>query len=268
MIDVRSCALVASIAIGLTLSAGAAAPLRVCADPANLPFSDAEGRGFENHLARLLADDLGTTVSYTWRRQRRDFLNTTLLAGSCDVVMGYPAHVQQVATTIPYYRSTYVWVSRRERALHIRSYDDPILATLRIGVQFSGDDASSPPAQALGRRGIGAGHLVGFIGVSEEPGAVSPAEIVKAVARGTVDVAAVWGPLAGYYAARQAVPLVLSPVTPQIDGRMPQAFDIAMATRPGDGRRLAQLNEFIRQHRREIDALLDRYHVPRVEAGS
>lgn len=263
----RTTALGASIVAGLALSPGVTAPLRVCADPANLPFSNSRGEGFENQLAALVARDLGTTVSYTWQRQRGDFLDTTLLARTCDVVMGYPAHVQQIATTVPYYRSTYVWVSQRSRALHIRSYDDPVLATLRIGVQFSGDDASSPPAQALGRRGIAVGHLVGFVGISEEAGAATTADIVNAVARGAIDVAAVWGPLAGYYAARQPVPLALTPVTPQIDGRLPQAFDIAMATRTGDSR-LAQLNRFIRQHRRDIDGLLDRYHVPRVEPES
>jgi len=254
--------------LGVALSATATSPLRVCADPANLPFSSTRGDGFENQLAEQLARDLGTTIAYTWKPQRDDFLRTTLLAGTCDVVMGYPAGVQQVATTTPYYRSSYVWVSQRARALRIRSYDDPILGSLRIGVQFSGDDASSPPAQALGRRGIAAGHLVGFIGVGDERGSSPPSEIISAVARGSVDVAAVWGPLAGYYAARQPVPLVVRPVTPQIDGRMPQAFDIAMATRRDDARRLDQLNRFIATHQRDIDALLDRYHVPRVERAS
>jgi mxaJ protein len=242
--------------------------LRVCADPANLPFSNDRGNGFENELASLLARDLGTSVAYTWRPQRGDFLRTTLLAGACDVVMGYPAGVQQVATTAPYYRSTYVWVSQRARALRIQSYDDPILTTLRIGVQFSGDDASSPPAQALGRRGIAAGHLVGFVGLGDDRSTRPPAEIIGAVAHGTIDVAAVWGPIAGYYAARQPVALAVTPVTPQTDGRMPQAFDIAMAARRDNPRGLARLNRFIATHQREIDAILDRYHVPRVERPS
>jgi mxaJ protein len=240
------------------------APMRVCADPENLPFTNDRGEGFENRLAELLARDLGTTVAYTWRRQRSDFLNMTLLARDCDIVMGYPTHVEQVATTQPYYRSSYMWVTRRSRRLRIRSYDDPALSRLRIGVQFSGDDASSPPAQALGRRGIAAGNLIGFIGISDEHASTPPWEIINAVARGDIDIAAAWGPMAGFFAARQQVPLALEPVSPQIDGRMPQAFDISMAIRPGDSRQLARLNRFIDERRATINALLDEYHVPRV----
>jgi mxaJ protein len=261
----RFAAIVALLSLATAAPDTAVAPLRVCADPENLPFTNDRGEGFENRLATMLARDLGTTITYTWRRQRGDFLNMTLLAGDCDIVMGYPTAVPQVATTKPYYRSSYVWVSRRSRGLRIRSYDDPTLSQLRIGVQFSGDDASSPPAQALGRRGISAGHLVGFIGISDEHASTPPWEIIRAVARGDIDVAAAWGPMAGYFAARQPVALDLAPVTPQIDGRMPQAFDISIAVRRDDTQRLARLNRFIDEHRPQIAALLNEYHVPRVE---
>jgi mxaJ protein len=157
----------------------AVAPLRVCADPSNLPFTNDRGEGFENHLANLLARVLGTTLRYTWRAQRGDFVNMTLLAGDCDVVMGYPTQVEIVATTKPYYRSTYVFVTRRSRGLHVRSYDDPALTRLRIGVQFSGEDgASSPPAQSLGRRGV-AGNLVGFLGFGDDKASSPPSAIIS-----------------------------------------------------------------------------------------
>jgi mxaJ protein len=239
-------------------------PLRVCADPSNLPFTNERGEGFENRLADLLARNLGTTVHYTWRAQRSDFLNTTLLAGDCDIVMGYPTQVELVATTKPYYRSSYVFVTRRSRRLDIRSYDDPMLKNLRIGVQFSGEDgASSPPAQSLGRRGV-AGNLVGFLGFGDEHASSPPSAIISAVARGEIDIAAAWGPTAGYFAAREPEPLDIRPVTPQLDGRLPQAFDISMAIRRGDLQRLARLNQFIDDHRRQIDAILSEYHVPNV----
>ena len=241
--------------------------LRVCADPNNLPFSNVRREGIENRLADLLARDLGTTVHYTWWAQRRGFFRETLNAGKCDVVMGMTQGADPVATTKPVYRSTYVFVMRAGRGLDVESFDDPVLRRLRIGVQVIGDDgANSPPAHSLSRRGI-VSNLVGY-SVYGDYRTDSPAsDIVAAVARGDIDVAAVWGPLAGYFAARQPGHLRLRAVRPQIDGPLPQAFAISMAVRRNDAARLQLLERFIDRRRQEIDALLAEYHVPRVDAS-
>jgi mxaJ protein len=150
--------LLADLAAGVR---GAAAPLRVCSDPNNLPFSNDRGEGFENRIAEALAHDLGSTLAYTWWAQRRGFIRNTLNAGICDVVIGVPHDIDMAATTQSYYRSTYVFLTRRSRALGIRSFDDPALRRLRIGVQVIGDDGmNSPPAHSLGRRHI-VDNLVG-----------------------------------------------------------------------------------------------------------
>jgi mxaJ protein len=248
------------------LTAPAAAPLRVCADPNNLPFTNARGEGFENRIAELLARDLGTHVAYTWWAQRRGFLRNTLGAEQCDVVMGLPTQVDAVATTEPYYRSAYVFVTQRARRLRIRGYDDPILKKLRVGVQLVGDDgANSPPAHSLSRRGI-VQNVVGYSVYGDYSSNSPPSVIIAAVARGDIDVAAAWGPLAGYFAARQRVPLDLTPVSPLAAGNaLPQAFDISMAVRRGDKALRDRLNRFIHERRGEIDRILAAYHVPRVE---
>jgi mxaJ protein len=240
-------------------------PLRVCADPNNLPFTNDRLEGFENRIATLLGRDLGTTVAYTWWAQRRGFLRNTLNARLCDVVMGLPSDIGLAATTDPYYRSTYVFVSQRSRHLNVRSFDDPALRNLRIGVQLVGDDgANSPPAHALSRRGI-VHNLVGYSVYGDYRTDSPPSEIIAAVARGEVDVAAAWGPLAGYFAARQKVPLDIVPVAPQREGpSVLQAFDISMGVRRDDGGRRDRLNQFIRERRREIDEILAEYRVPRV----
>jgi mxaJ protein len=156
-------------------------------------------------------------------------------------------------------------VTRASRHLRIRSFDEPTLRKLRIGVQLVGDDgANSPPAHSLSRRGIVA-NLVGYTVYGDYRTNSPPSEIVAAVARGDVDVATVWGPLAGYFAALQSVPLDLVPVQPQLDGPLPQAFDISMAVRKGDTARLRQLDDLLQRHRRDVDAILARYHVPRVD---
>jgi mxaJ protein len=254
------------LTLGLLASgcAGTAAPaaLRVCSDPNNLPFSNVREEGFENRLADLLARDLGTHVEYTWWAQRRGFVRNTLDARQCDVIMGYPTDAEMVATTRPYYRSTYVFVTRASSGIRLSSFDDPALRTLRIGVQLVGDDgANSPPAHALSRRGI-VENLVGYTVYGDYRSDSPPSRIVTAVADGDVDVAAVWGPLAGYFAARASEPLALAPVHPAIEGPLPQVFDISMAARRDDRAMLAHLGQFIEQRHADIERILREYHVP------
>src|SRR5690242_4479017 len=95
--------------------------LRACADPNNLPFSNVRGEGFENRLAQLAGTALGARVRYTWWPQRRGFIRNTLNAGRCDLIVGIPSGLSLVSSTRPYYTSTYVFVARKDRGLHIRS---------------------------------------------------------------------------------------------------------------------------------------------------
>ncbi|MGY4597370.1 hypothetical protein ACVWXL_005116 [Bradyrhizobium sp. GM22.5] len=143
--------------VGLATTAAAASDreLRVCADPNNLPFSNSAEAGFENRLAAMVAEHFGLQVSYTWWAQRRGFIRNTLKAGKCDVVMGVPSGYDLVETTKPYYRSSYVFVTRQDQHLELSSLLDPRLHHLAIGVHLIGDDGNNPPpAQALGEQGI------------------------------------------------------------------------------------------------------------------
>ena len=245
--------------------ASAREPLRVCADPNNLPFSNDKGEGFENRLAEMIAAESGARVAYTWSAQRRGFVRNTLDAGECDVVMGAPTKLDRVETTRPYYRSTYVFIAPRRRHLGLGSLDDPRLRDLRIGIQMVGDDfANTPPAHALSARGI-IRNIVGYSVVGDYSQPNPPARIVEAVARGDIDAAVVWGPLAGYFATRQPVPLDVTPVSPQADSpTRPFVFDISIAVRRGDEARRAALDGFIVRHRTAIDRLLDDYGIPRL----
>ncbi len=255
--------------IACVLSACAAAPrqLRVCADPNNLPFSNQAEQGFENRIAELIAHELNAEVRYTWWAQRRGFVRNTLNERQCDLIIGVPASYELVLTTRPYYRSTYVFVTRADRGLDIRSLDDEQLRALKVGVQIIGDDyASTPPAEALAKRGI-VDNVVGYsvYGDYKEPN--PPARIIEGVANGAVDVAMVWGPLAGYFAQQQKVALQLAPVTPQVDPPfLPMVFDIAMGVRRSDTLFHRKLNELLVRKRADIDAILQEYGVPRVNA--
>jgi mxaJ protein len=240
---------------------------RVCADPNNLPFSSVRGDGFENKLAELFARDLGETVSYTWWAERRGFIRNTLKAGKCDVVLGVPVKLDMVETTRPYYRSGYVFVSRADRHLDISSMIDPRLKTLRIGVQLLGNNGfNTPPAHALAEQGI-VEKVVGYPIYGDYRQLNPPARIVDAVAKGAVDIAAVWGPLAGYLAKQSPVPLTVRPIadTAQFAPLLFQ-FDIAVGVRKGDDARRAALDAIIERRHAEIAAILDKYGVPEMPA--
>jgi mxaJ protein len=255
------------LSLGSVAAAGARAPeLRVCADPNNLPFSNSKGEGFENRIAELVARDMGAKVKYTWWAQRRGFIRNTLNASECDVVIGVPASFDLTAVTAPYYRSSYVFVSRADRHLDVRSFDDPVLHRLRIGVQLVGDDgANTPPVHALGARGI-RGNLKGYLVYGDYRKANPPSAIIDAVAKGDIDLAIVWGPLAGYFANRQATPLDIVPVSPQIDlPFLPEVFDISMGVRRQDKALRDRLDGIIDREKKPIQAILDSYHVPRID---
>ena len=241
--------------------------LRVCADPNNLPFSNQKEEGFENRIAELFARELGAKLEYTWWAQRRGFIRNTLKAGLCDVVVGLPEGFEQALVTRPYYRSTYVFVTRRDRGLEIRSFDDPRLKTLTVGVQLIGNDATNtPPAHALARRGI-VTNVVGFTLYGDYSQPDPPARILDAVVERDVDVAVVWGPLAGYFARKSRVPLRWTAVSPPLDPPgLRFVFDIGAGVRRGDTARRDALDRILTRRRAEIASILDRYGVPRVEA--
>src|SRR5690625_8009681 len=125
----------------MTLAADADT-LRVCADPNNLPFSNEQQEGFENALAELVGEALGKPVAYTWYPQRRGFVRHTLGADKCDLIMGVPVGYELAQPTSPYYRYTYVFVSRHDEDLELTGPADAWLHIFRIGVSAAGDDSS------------------------------------------------------------------------------------------------------------------------------
>ena len=237
--------------------------LRVCADPNNLPFSNQQGQGFENKLAELLATQLGAKLEYTWWAERKSFLKDSLEAGRCDVVMGLPASLASVATTRPYYQSTYVFVTRHDRNLHVTSLSDPRFSEWRVGVHVVGEDYA-PPAAALARRGITA-NIIGF-SLFGPYGTSSPAgKVIDAVADRQVDVAIVWGPFAGYFAKQEKAALDIVPVSPATFLAIPFTYEIAAGVRKSDRALLARVDEAIASDSSEIRHILDRYGVPQVK---
>lgn len=243
--------------------------LVACVDPNNLPFSDRAGEGFENKVAELLAKKLGTPLRYVWWAQRRGYVRNTLGAARCDIWLGVAGVPEGMIVTQPYYRSTYEFVTRRDRALEGLTLDDPRLKTLLVGVQMVGNDATNtPPAHALSQRGI-TQNVRGFMLYGDYRRPHPLGDIVEAVEKGTIDVGIVWGPAAGYFSSRARVPLRLEKVTPQLDARVwPMTFDIAIGVRSGEPGLRDEINTILGQHRAAVERILDAYHVPRINPAS
>jgi mxaJ protein len=256
-----ACAL--ALALG-AVSAAAARTLVVCSDPNNMPFSNRAGEGFENKIAAVIAKDMGVDMSYLWWPQRRGYVRKTLNEDKCDIWPGIVAGIGPAATTKPYYRSTYVFVSRGNSHLEHLSLDDARLKTCAIGVQLIGNDAmNTPPAHAIASREL-IQNVHGYMIYRGDDDPYSTAAIVDAVASGDIDVAMVWGPLAGYFADHSRVPLHTQPITPSSDPRWPMTFEIAMGVRQGDAALLDRINGILTRDKPVIDAILGEYHVPLV----
>ena len=183
--------------------------LRVCADPDNLPNSNKAGEGFENKLAELLAATWNSKLEYVWWAAPRGMMR--MLNGTyCDVWLQIPAGFDLSGVTKPYFRTSYTIV-RRQDGPDVTSLDDPRLKTLKIGVHlFAADGENSPPAMALSAHGV-VGNLVGF-STTYSGGLDRPVDIIQAVIDRKIDIALVWGPIAGYWSKRLGADLVLTPI--------------------------------------------------------
>lgn len=227
--------------------------LRVCADGNNLPFSNRAGEGFENRIAELMADDLGVPLSYFWSPQIMGFVRNTLELRVCDVVIGVAAGYERVQNTNSYYRSVYTFVAPESSDLHPASLDDPVLQGRRIGVI-----TDTPPVLAL--RHVGASIQPYLLQVDTRVNS-SIREAIRDVAEGVTEGAVLWGPVAGYHAARQAPPLRVIPLVDQgRDARL--EFRVTMGIRRGEVQWKDWINDFIQRHQDDIHRILADYDVP------
>jgi mxaJ protein len=251
--------LILSVSCFFVVVGRAEVPLRICADPDNLPFSNRSGTGFDQRIAVLVARDLHRTPVFVWARSRRGFLREQFNKDGCEVLLGVPTTTRSVATTVPYYRSSYMFVSPAKRHLQLTSFNDSALDGRRIGLQILEEDLS-PPSLPLIRAGH-AGQLVGFESFGKEEG-----DVVRAVADGRVGVAIVWGPVAGYFSQLCAIPLALSPIAQNYRfAGVPFTYDISLGVHKRDTTLLSQLNASIVRLRPQIDRTLASYHVPTIK---
>jgi mxaJ protein len=236
--------------------------LRVCGDPNNLPFSNEKLEGLENKIADAVAKDLGWEVEYVWWPHQRGLVRRVLNTERCDVLVGIPKGYDLVRWTKPYYRTGYVIAYLKDRVggADIRSLDDARLKTLKVGVQVN-----TPPHIALGRRGIVGDNVVAYQLMFDSNAHPEdyPGKQVEDLIAGRIDVALVWGPIAGYFQKKKgASSLALVPIEEPNDPSQPYSFEISMGVRKADTELKARLEEVLDRKRDEIRAILDDFGVP------
>ncbi|MCK0208693.1 substrate-binding domain-containing protein [Starkeya koreensis] len=230
--------------------------LRVCADPANLPFTNEAGEGFENKIAELMAEKMGLPLDYTWFPQATGFYRMTLAAKRCDVVMGYVAGGDPVLNTNAYYRSAWVLLTKKGSDLaDVDTLSDPRLKGRRIGVV-----AGSPPGDLLTRNGLMAMAKPYALMVDRRYD--NPAQaMIDDLDSGDIDAGILWGPIGGYYAKKSPVELVVTPLVKE-KGDPSLVYRITFGIRPGELNWKHQLNAFIKDEQGAINRILLDYGVP------
>jgi len=248
---------------------------KVCADPNNPPYSDKRAEGFENKIAELFAKQLGKKVEYFWFPQRMGFIRNTLkaqLADSgefrCDVIMGYPTGADMAATTKPYYRSTYTLVYVKKRGFDdIKSPQDLINLSeeRRAKLKLAMFD-SSPASTWLLKHGL-VDHAIPYQTMTGDAAVNTAQSLEKDMKEGKLDMAIVWGPIAGWLRYHNKIgPLELIPMrTEDADKEAKFEYPISMAVRIPDKARKAELDRLIEGNDKAIRKILATYQVPLVD---
>jgi quinoprotein dehydrogenase-associated probable ABC transporter substrate-binding protein len=234
---------------------------RACADPRNLPFSNEAGEGFENKIAELFARKLGKPVAYTFYPDATGFIRNTLNAHRCDVVLGIAQGDDIVQPTSPYYRTGYVAAYPKDGPLKgLDSLSDPRLKTARIGIV-----AGTPPATVLAENGL-LGHIKSYALVVDTRYDSPTHAMMDDLDRGDIDVALLWGPLAGYYAMKAKTPTAVVPLVKEHGP--PMVYRIVMGVRHSDQNWKRALNKLISENQSEIQAILRSYGVPLLDENN
>jgi quinoprotein dehydrogenase-associated probable ABC transporter substrate-binding protein len=266
--NTRITGLVRRAAIGAALLAASGAAigaelksLTVCADPGNMPLSNQKGEGFENKIAQVIGAALGTGVQYYWRPSiERGLMRTTLSEGNCDLWMDMATDTEGAVVLAPLYRSTFVLAYRSDKGIDIKSLDDPALKKLRVGV-FQ----VSAIRQALADHHVVSNTVIHYLSHNADIVANNqPSYQVQQVIDGGLDIAAAWGPMAGYYKAVAHAPLTIQPVN-MMEDREQMEFDMALAVPRGRPDVKAAIEQAVEQHKSEIRQILTDFGVPLVK---
>jgi quinoprotein dehydrogenase-associated probable ABC transporter substrate-binding protein len=237
--------------------------LSVCADPGNMPLSDIDQNGYQNKIADVLAKALGAKLIYFWRPYlERGLTRETFETNMCDVLLDLPEDYGPALTTFPIYRTAYVFAYRNDRGFHFTGFDDPALKKLKIGV-FQ----TSSVREVLTQRGLAPNLTLHTLSHNADLRPENqPWRQVQEVIDGKLDVAAVFGPFAGWLKTMKGEPIEIQAVNLWED-YVPLEYSLAAGVRKRDARLKYMLEYALDASKDEIKKLLTDYGVPLVKCS-
>ena len=237
--------------------------LRVCADPGNMPMSNDKGEGYANRIAKIIADGLGTHVTYFYRPYlNRGLTRQTFDNNECDILMDMTADDERMLTTIPVYKSTFVLAYRNDKGIDIKSLDDPkLLNDYKVGVFQHSAIRTVLQEHGIKRENTVVRTIAHDADLRPER---QPHMDVQLMLDGKLDVAALWGPMAGWYKTIKKEPVTIVPVN-LMDDKTPMEFALAIGMRK-NAKDLKQKIEAVMQKEKDsIKKVFDDYGVPLVK---
>lgn len=231
--------------------------LRVCSDPANMPFSNEKGEGFENKIAEVIADELKVPVEYTWFPQSTGFVRQTLFSKRCDVIIGYAQGDELVLNTNAYYRSTYALVTKPGSPLAgLADLSDPKFKGKKLGIV-----ANTPPSYLMAKHGL-MGTAKPYPLMVDRRFESPLQDMAKDVRSGEIDAGVMWGPYAGFLASQGGEKLVVTPIAQDKELSTKMSYGVTLGVRLSDNDWKKQLNQILRKRQGDIDKVLLDYGVP------
>lgn len=235
---------------------------KVCADPENMPYSNTKGEGFENKIAEVLAKDLGLKLTYQFWYDRMGFIRNTLNAKRCDVIMGTTSDNDSLRTSKPYYRSGHVFVWRKESNYNITDWDSPDLKKGVIGIV-----GQSPATIPMNEKGLIANARPYRM---QRDLNLPPSFLIDDLASKEIDIAVAWGPIGGYFAKINKVPMEVR-VVPEYVSTNPinqakgkEFWNISVGVRKKDKERMAKIDAALERNKDKIDQILTEFGIPHV----
>lgn len=231
---------------------------KVCADPDNMPYSNLKLEGFEDKIAQVLADDLGKKLTFAYAYNRQGFLRNTINAMRCDVIIGMTSDFDALRTSKPYYRSGHVFVWRKDSNYNIENWDSPDLKKGIIGIVDK--SPATIPLNDYNLMGNARPYRL------QRDLNLPTSFVIDDLIKGEIDVAVMWGPIAGYYAKQSKVPLEirLIPEYNKVNLKGKEYWNISVAVRHKDKERMNLINQALERNKSKIDAILKDYGIPTV----
>ncbi len=231
---------------------------KVCSDPDNMPYSNIRGEGFEDKIAEVIAKDFGKKLTYSYAYNRQGFLRNTINAGRCDVIIGTTSDFDGLRTSTPYYRSGHVFVWRKDSNFKITDWSSPDLRKGIIGIVDK-----SPATVPLNDNNLMANARPYRL---QRDLNLPTSFLIDDLAKGEIDVAVMWGPIAGYYMKQSKVPMEMAfvPEYNKVSLQGKEYWNISMGVRMKDKERLAPLNAAIERNKDKIAQILVDYGIPTV----